>query len=127
LPRKARPCRENKVPVENLERAFYPQARYGELFDALNERHVRHIAVVENGMTMAGEADYAPQLRFYTLLWRQRGLVIDRLHAVPKAWGTMSSAMAVASCDPEVSKLLISSAGMAVGQTECAARVGDAG
>ncbi len=83
---------------------FYPQARYGELFQALSAQGVRSVRVVEGGVVgpgvvAAGVApDYAPQLDFYRLLANSRGMDVARI--TPGALSTQPHGVVLASCDP---------------------------
>ncbi len=98
------------------QRAFYPQARYGEVLSALHKQGVRHVAVIEAGMVMAGETHYAPQLRYYTLIWQQRGMTIDQLDGVPNR----AAGMTIATCDPDFVSAVLARDGTRIGQTGCA-------
>lgn len=88
-------------------RDFYPRASYGSLLATLDERGVRRVTVVEPGMNVSGLEAYAPQLRYYLLLWNARGMRIKRAEQLVRPrTGSM-----VASCDPPLSRALISMGG----------------
>ena len=86
------------------QREFYPQASYGELFDALSARGVRSVRVAEGGVVRPGVAadgvarDYAPQLDFYRLLADSRGMDVVRI--APGAIGMQGRRAVLATCDP---------------------------
>ncbi len=83
-------------------RQFYPQALYGRLFSALAAQGVGEAVVVERGAPGAGlPTGYAPQLRFYGLLWETRGLKARQTLAVPSPASGPPGGV-VASCDPRV-------------------------
>ena len=97
------------------QRAFYPRASYGALFQTLHDRGVRRVTVIEPGLNDPGVTAYAPQLRYYALLWNGRGMRIDRaLRFDQRAPG-----MLLASCDPGWSSALLSMGGKAVGTDGC--------
>ncbi len=87
------------------QREFYPQARYGELFTALNARGVGSVRVVEGGMVRPGVAadgvarDYAPQLDFYRLLADSQGMDVVRI--APGELLAQGRGAVLASCDPD--------------------------
>jgi 4-amino-4-deoxy-L-arabinose transferase-like glycosyltransferase len=77
------------------ERAFVHQALYGELLADLAAQGRETVSIVDSGVDAPGvPPGYSPQLRFYTLLWLQRGLKVDR---VADTAGARSPV--VASCD----------------------------
>ncbi len=78
-------------------RDFYPQAYYGRLLDALLDRDVRDVVVVEGGAPGAVAPGYAPQLRYYALLAERRGLRTQTFMTLPPA---SARPMVLASCDP---------------------------
>lgn len=100
-----------------LQRAYYPQASYSTVLAALHDRGVRQVAVLEPGMRWDGLKGYAPQLRFYTLLWSQRGMRIERYKALPERRGVTVEA----SCDPRLSEALLAGGGTPIGVPGCAA------
>lgn len=76
------------------ERAFVHQALYGELFTQLARSGVAEVQVLDRGIDDIGvPAGYSPQLRFYTLLWAERGLAARHVTTFSPAPGF------VASCD----------------------------
>ena len=85
---------------------FYPQAMYGELFDALSAQGVRSVRVVDGGVVRPGIAadgvarDYAPQLDFYRLLANSRGM--DVLRIAPASLAVQGRGVVLASCDPSL-------------------------
>ncbi|WP_174299697.1 glycosyltransferase family 39 protein [Caulobacter sp. S45] len=83
---------------------FRPKALYGELFRSLEQQGVRAVDVVEGGVGTLGwrtdgvPTDYAPQLRFYTLLAGEQGLRVRRI--TPDGLAAAGPGDLVASCDP---------------------------
>ncbi len=98
-----------------VPRAFYPQSRYGDVLAALHDRAVRQVMIVDPGISVGGELHYAPQLRFYALIWQRRGMTIAIRDRLPDRWPDV----VVASCDPELRGVLLARAGSVVGQTGC--------
>jgi 4-amino-4-deoxy-L-arabinose transferase-like glycosyltransferase len=59
--------------VENIA-----QARYGQVFAQLNRAGYRHVRTIDGGVNNDDDlAEYTPQLHFYTLAWRSRGLDVS--------------------------------------------------
>ncbi len=87
-----------------MDHEFYPKALYGELFEALSAREVRAVRVVDSGGVTPGRAadgvarDYAPQLNFYRLQARSRGMDVVRI--APTELGVQGAGAVLASCDP---------------------------
>ena len=87
-----------------VDHEVYPQALYGELFDALSARGVGSVRVVDGGVVRPGIAadgvarDYAPQLDFYRLLARSRGMDVARI--APAGLEAPGAGVVLASCDP---------------------------
>jgi hypothetical protein len=70
--------------------------RYGEMFAALHRRGLDRIEVRDNGVLNAqGDVAYAPQLQFYAVLWRERGVRIVRRPAD----AAIAPGVVTASCD----------------------------
>jgi 4-amino-4-deoxy-L-arabinose transferase-like glycosyltransferase len=85
-----------------LQRAWMPQANYGTLFATLHAHGVRRITVVDPGFRVNRiDADH-PQLRFYTLLWQRRGMIIERR----TSYRDVQVGVALASCDPATIRTL---------------------
>ena len=81
-------------------RQFYPQAMYGRLFERLAAQGVRNVLVVERGPPGVGfPVGYAPQLRYYALVWRGKGLSVRQALSVPPA-DQRRPGTVLASCDP---------------------------
>lgn len=95
---------------------FYPQASYGTLFATLHAQGVDRLTVVEPGLNVSGLTAYAPQLDFYSLLWRQRGMTVSRVERLAPTGGV------VASCSPAAARALVAAGGRLVGIDGCAAR-----
>jgi 4-amino-4-deoxy-L-arabinose transferase-like glycosyltransferase len=75
------------------------QGGYGELFAALNARGVRQIQTIDAGVYNNDDLeDYTPQRRFYTLLWRARGLEISEENPNDAPW--LAKGQVLATCDP---------------------------
>jgi 4-amino-4-deoxy-L-arabinose transferase-like glycosyltransferase len=106
-----------KIRYEVLsQRAFYPRASYGSLLASLHDHGARRVTVIEPGMDVAGLEAYAPQFRYYSLLWNARGMTIDRVeHPIRAQTGKI-----VATCDPRSSQVLISMGGQRAGIDGCA-------
>jgi hypothetical protein len=88
-------------------REFNPQARYGDLFQSMRRQGVARVQVVDGGSLLPGQAgvslgaipaDYAPQLWFYTLLWKDRGVAAERI--TPAVLARLPAGAVAASCDP---------------------------
>ena len=76
-----------------------PQAHYGQMFGVLSRMGRRDIRTVDAGVfNNDGLDDYAPQLRFYTLVWRGRGLDIQA--ADPNFPDAPEGDEVLVSCDP---------------------------
>jgi len=72
---------------------------YGRLFRAMHRLGIGQLAVVDGGIdNNEGLAAYNPQLRFYTLLWQQRGVQVTRVTSNPLTLPHRAGAVA-ASCD----------------------------
>lgn len=97
-------------------RDFYPRARYGAVFASLHHRGVRRVTVIEPGINIGELEGYAPELRYYTLLWNSRGMSIDRVNRLVAA----PAGGIVASCDPRWSRALISMGGKEIAADGCA-------
>lgn len=97
------------------QRAFYPRASYGALFETLHDRGVRRVTVIEPGLNDPGVTAYAPQLRYYALLWNGRGMKIERV----RQFVATATDVAVASCDPSWSRKLVAMGGSAIGSDGC--------
>ena len=86
-----------------IERDVYPSffdtrssGRYGEVFAALHRRGIDRVEVRDDGVpNKQGAAIYAPQLQFYAVLWRERGVVVFRR----AAHAPLTPGLVVASCD----------------------------
>jgi 4-amino-4-deoxy-L-arabinose transferase-like glycosyltransferase len=76
-----------------------PQSRYGQVFAQLNGRGLRHVLTLDGGVDNNDNlVDYTPQRRFYTLIWRTRGLDIrDQDPSRPVA---LAAGEVLATCDP---------------------------
>lgn len=78
---------------------------YGELFDKLDKQGIKRVVVAHKGLQYQNIlVDYDPQLKFYKLLWEQRGMSFDiigeDLASVPIVRNI------VASCDDDLVALL---------------------
>jgi 4-amino-4-deoxy-L-arabinose transferase-like glycosyltransferase len=104
-------------PYENT-----PQSRYGILFRQLSSLD-RPVRTVDSGVhNDDGLQAYTPQLRFYTLQWRARGLDVDA--ADPNAAVAVSGKDVLATCDPALVGR-VAAAGRSVSDVPgCAAVVG---
>jgi 4-amino-4-deoxy-L-arabinose transferase-like glycosyltransferase len=81
-------------PFENS-----PQSRYGLLFQQLASLK-RPVRTVDGGVyNDDGLQDYAPQLRFYTLQWRERGLDVDAVDPNARV-AAVGAKDVLATCDP---------------------------
>ncbi len=91
------------VGIIFIVRDFYPTlvdqrstGRYGEVFAALHRRGIEHVEVRDNGVpNVQGDVAYAPQLQFYAVVWRERGVHVERRDA----GAAMIPGRVVASCD----------------------------
>jgi 4-amino-4-deoxy-L-arabinose transferase-like glycosyltransferase len=81
-------------PLENT-----PQARYGLVFAQLDRQGRRNIRTLDGGVQNNDNlADYTPQRRFYTLVWRARGL--DIRVQDPDQPVAPGAGQVVVTCDP---------------------------
>lgn len=79
----------------------YPRAGYGALLAELDARGVRQVTLVEPGIDGGGFTHYTPQIDYYALLARARGMAVAHRLAGVAIPGT------VASCDgPSVAALV---------------------
>ncbi|HKT54599.1 MAG TPA: hypothetical protein VJP88_09105, partial [Caulobacteraceae bacterium] len=65
-----------------------PQGRYGLVFQRLAKAGFRQVRVIDGGVQNSeGSIGYTPQLRFYYLVWTQRGMHIrvDPVTRLPDA------------------------------------------
>ena len=95
-------------------RAFYPEASYGALFASLHDLGVRRVTVIEPGF---GTEAYAPQLSFYSLIWNERGMAIDR----KKGGSPLGATGVLASCNPAWATTLQSMGAEEIGTNGCVA------
>jgi 4-amino-4-deoxy-L-arabinose transferase-like glycosyltransferase len=95
-------------------REFYPKAAYGQLFQSMRRQGIDRLTVVDRGSLLPGQADvslsnipidYAPQLWFYTLLWRDRGVTAERI--APAALVRVPQGAVAASCDPKLRRAVL--------------------
>ena len=80
--------------------------RYGEVFAALHRRGVQQVEVRDDGVpNVQGDVAYAPQLQFYAVLWRERGVHVERR----AARAPLTPGRVLATCDtslePQLAKL----------------------
>ena len=76
-----------------------PQGRYGRVFAQLSREQVHRVVAVDSGVPNDdGLVAYTPQLDFYELVWRARGLDVQR----PDSHGLTAPAEGetVVTCDP---------------------------
>lgn len=94
---------------------------YGMLFRTMHRLGVGQLAVVDGGIdNNEGLPDYNPQLRFYTLLWQQRGLQVTRVTTNPLTLVHHAGAVA-ASCDDRYLRVLSHLGPPAADVPECVA------
>ena len=96
---------------------FYAEGGYGALFETVHDGGIERLTVIEPGMDVSGIKAYAPVLRFYTLLWNERGMTIDRAARLP---ASLPQEGALASCDARLSQALVAMGGERVGLQYCA-------
>ena len=99
-----------------LDRAYYPQAMYGDVLASLHDAGEGTVLVVEPGIDLGDRPNYIPQLRYYSLVWEARGMKVDRVVRLPQ----QLPATTIASCDPEAGARLLAIGGKSVGRTGCA-------
>ena len=95
--------------VRDVYPTFFDQrstGRYGEVFAALHRRGLDRVEVRDDGVFNAqGDLAYAPQLQFYAVLWRERGVTVVRR----AAGASVKPGMLTASCDitlePQLARL----------------------
>ncbi len=79
---------------------------YGALFSALRAQGVRQVTFVDGGVDNAERmVNYNPQLRFYALLWRPRGLMVEGISPGLQRLGGTGGV--VVSCDERYTQTLI--------------------
>ena len=100
-----------------LDRAYYPQAMYGDVLASLHQAGEMEAVIVEPGIDLGDRPNYVPQLRYYSLVWQARGMKVDRLVSLPERM----PAATIASCDPETSTRLLALGGKSIPQTGCSA------
>lgn len=106
-------------------REYYPRARYGTLLDALSGERAP-VLVIENGWKIPDDPHYAPELRFYAMVAREKGRLVDQTGNINRIASTASGVI-VASCDPSVTPLLQARAAKIVLERDgCVARRQDA-
>jgi len=75
------------------------QGHYGRVFAALDRAGARRVWTTDGGVANNDQlVHYTPQLRFYALAWRERGL--DIRAEDPDRPPTLASGAALVSCDP---------------------------
>jgi 4-amino-4-deoxy-L-arabinose transferase-like glycosyltransferase len=75
------------------------QSRYGQVFSQLDLQGSRRIRTIDSGVDNDDNlVDYTPQLRFYTLAWRQRGLDISADN--PNQPAAIGAGEVLVTCDP---------------------------
>ncbi|HVJ53264.1 MAG TPA: GtrA family protein [Aliidongia sp.] len=91
--------------IYDLGREGYAtQSPYGTLLETLSRQQAAEIHVVDDGVENdEGIANYAPQLRFYALLWQDKGMAVrySSRAALRAAPGDI-----VATCDPKLTRAL---------------------
>ncbi len=106
-------------------REHYPRARYGALLDALSSERTP-VLVIERGWKIPDDPHYAPELRFYVMVARERGRPVDQTGDVSRI-ASATPGMIVATCDPTVAPLLQAHAAEIVLERDgCVARRQDA-
>src|SRR6202007_1663965 len=85
-------------------REHYPRARYGALLDALSSER-QAVLVIERGWKIPDDPHYAPELRFYVMVARERGRPVDQTGDVSRI-ASATPGMIVETCDPTVAPLL---------------------
>lgn len=85
-------------------REFYPRARYGALLNALTHERAP-ILVVERGLKIPDDPHYAPELRYYMMIAREKGRAIEQTGDISRI-ALAAPHSIVASCDPSTIPLL---------------------
>ena len=85
-------------------REHYPRARYGALLDAL-EGEKAPILLIESGWQISDDPHYAPELRFYTMVAREKGRRVEQTGDASRIASAPSGTI-VATCDPSFTPLL---------------------
>jgi len=96
-------------------RAVSPEGSYGAMFASLHDQGIRGATIIEPGRDVSGLRAYAPQLRFYALLWNERGMKIERSERLKSA----AAEPVVGTCNPEVTGALIAIDARPVGPDGC--------
>lgn len=95
-------------------RESYPEAGYGALLATLHARGIRRVVLVDPGINVQGISSYTPQLDFYALLWRSRGMAISHAKHLGRNGSTV-----LASCNPNVVPTLVAEGGVTIAFPGC--------
>jgi 4-amino-4-deoxy-L-arabinose transferase-like glycosyltransferase len=100
-----------------------PQGRYGQVFAALDRAGITRIRTVDAGVYNNDKlVDYTPQLRFYALAWRARGL--DIVPDDPDQPAPPGQRSAVVTCDPNRLQMVQALGSSVIDIAGCAAVIG---
>ena len=86
------------------EREHYPRSRYGVLLEALSHERAPVLAI-EPGWSIPDDPHYAPELRYYMMVAREKGRVVEQAGDLRSLDATPIGAI-VATCHPEVAPIL---------------------
>lgn len=92
---------------------FYPRAGYGVLLADLRARGVREVTLVEPGIEAGGFTHYAPQLHYYAVLARARGMRVARLKTNADVVGP------VGTCDKQFTNVMLTKGATAARYPGC--------
>lgn len=87
-----------------FEREHYPRSRYGALLNALADEHAPVLAI-EPGWSIPDDPHYAPELRYYMMIARENGRIVEQAGDL-RGLRSAPSGMIVATCHPTVVPLL---------------------
>lgn len=106
-------------------REHYPGTRYGALLDGLSGERAP-VLVIEHGWKISDDPHYAPELRFYVMVAREKGRAVDQTGDISRI-ASAAPGVIVASCDPSITPLLQARAAEIIIERDgCVARRQDA-
>lgn len=107
-------------------REHYPRARYGDILKAFSGERAPAL-VIEQGLKIPDDPHYAPELRFYMMVAREKGRVVDQTGSISDISSAAPNTI-LATCDPSAVPLLRARANaVIVDQNGCVAgRIGSA-
>ncbi|HEY3887277.1 MAG TPA: glycosyltransferase family 39 protein [Caulobacteraceae bacterium] len=102
-----------------------PQGRYGQVFAQLQRQGILHIRTLDSGVPNDELHGYTPQLRFYSLAWRGRGL--DVAPGDPNTFAAEARNAVLVTCDPRYLDKVRALGPPRTSIADCAAAAGPSG